>query len=126
LLTTRGFRDILEIGNERSYDIYDIQIEMPAPLVPRARRREIDERIGPGGEVLLPLDEEQAREVLSALRDRHGVESVAVSLLHSYLSPVHEQTRARLIQEMIPEATISLSSEVLPEVREYPRTSTTV
>lgn len=126
LLTTDGFRDILEIGNERGYDIYDIQIEMPPPLVPRELRREVDERLGPDGEVLRPLAIERTRQILHELRDEFGIEAIAVSLLHAYLNAEHEEQLARLIAAELPDVAVSLSSQVLPELREYPRTSTTV
>ena len=125
LVTTRGFRDVLELGREIRYAAYDAFAEMPEPLVPRERRLEVDERLRADGSVLAPLDEARAR---AALRDlaRMKVESVAVCLLNSFENPVHELALKRLIGEELPDASVSISYEVLPQIREYERTSTTV
>src|SRR5437762_2745594 len=98
LLTTGGFRDALEIGREGRYDMYDLLIDPPAPLVPRHLRREVDERLRPDGAVLRPLDETAARRVIAALVDE-GVEAVAICLLHAYLNPVHERRLADLVRD---------------------------
>jgi N-methylhydantoinase A len=125
LLTTRGFRDALEIGREKRYDIYDIFLENPPPLVPRAWRREVDERLDETGRVLIPLNR---MEVFDAVRDllRHGVEALAVVLLHSFRNPTHERIVREVVESEFPELALSLSAEVMPEIREFERTSTTV
>jgi N-methylhydantoinase A len=125
LLTTRGFRDVLIIGREKRYQLYDLFIDKPAPLVPRSRIREVAERVAFDGEVLVPLDETGLRETIRALV-REGVTSVAVCFLHSYVNPAHERRVAEIVREEAPRVTVSLSSEVSPVIREYERTSTTV
>jgi N-methylhydantoinase A len=125
IIATKGFRDVLEMRREIRYDIYDIDAKYPTPLVLRPWRREVNERTYSNGEVLIPLDEGEARALLAELAGA-GIESVAVCLLHSYANPSHEQTLARLAAEAHPELSVSLSSEVLPEIKEYERTSTTV
>ena len=125
LITTRGFRDAVEIGREHRYDLYDIFLEMPAPLVRRRWRLELDERVLADGTVEQPLDPEQVRRVADELR-AGGIEAVAVSLLHSYRSPEHEREVGRILAESAPEFVVSLSSDVVPEIREYERTSTTI
>ena len=123
LITTRGFADVLEIGREARYDLYDLDLERPEPLVPRPLRLEVDERILADGTVLERLDEESAIQAARRLRDL-GVESVAICLLHSYANPAHEQRLAGLIGEEAPGIDVTLSSEVAPEWREFERTST--
>jgi N-methylhydantoinase A len=125
LLTTRGFKDALEIGREMRYDIYDIFLELPRPLVPRRRRLEVAERLDHKGEVLIPLTAEEAERAVGRLLSL-GVESAAVSLLHSFRNPAHERMLRDLILKRRPGFSVSLSSEVAPEIREYERTSTTV
>jgi len=124
LLTTEGFRDALEIRHEGRYDMYDLLIDPPAPLVPRHLRREVPERLLPDGAVLRPLDEAAARRVIAELIDT-GVEAVAICLLHAYLNPIHERRLAALVREAAPHVAVSCSSEVVPEIREYERASTT-
>lgn len=125
LITTKGFRDALEIGRERRYDIYDISLENPEPLVPRFLRREVTERLDHTGQILLPLDSEEALSVIRQLL-ADGVEALAVCLLHSFRNPTHELLIKRLITEHFPHVACSVSCEVMPEIREYERTSTTV
>lgn len=125
LLTTRGFRDVIEMGTETRYDIYDLGIELPVPLVPRELRREINERIDASGAVLEPLDEADAEATIAELV-RSGVEAIAVCLLHAYTNPAHEQALKRLITEKFHGIAISISSEIQPEIREFERASTTV
>jgi N-methylhydantoinase A len=125
LLTTAGFRDVLEIRREGRYDMYDLFIDPPAPLVPRHLRREVSERVLADGRVLRPLDEPQAREVIRSLV-AEGVEAIAISLLHAWANPEPERRLAALVQEEAPGVAVSCSSEVVPEIREYERTSTTV
>ena len=124
LLTTAGFRDILEIRRMRVPRLYDLSWEKPAPLVPRARRLEVDERLDHTGRVLRPLDERGARDAIARLLDE-GVEAIAVCLLHSYANPVHEARLGELLAELAPNVYWSLSHQVLPQIQEYERTSTT-
>ena len=124
LLTTEGFRDAVEIQREGRYDMYDLLIDPPAPLVPRHLRREVPERLLPNGAVLRPLDEAAARRIIAELLQA-GVEAVAICLLHAYLNPVHERRLAALVMEVAPHLAVSCSSDVVPEIREYERTSTT-
>jgi N-methylhydantoinase A len=124
LLTTEGFRDALEIGREGRYDMYDLLIDPPAPLVARHLRREVPERLLPDGSVLRPLDEAAARRVIAGLID-DGAEAVAICLLHAYLNPVHERRLAALVREAAPHVVVSCASDVVPEIREYERASTT-
>ncbi len=125
LVTTRGFRDVLELGREIRYAPYDVFAEFPEPLVPRSRRLEVDERLRADGAVLRPLDPAEAREVVRRLVSA-GTESIAVCLLHSFENPVHERTLKEIILESAPGVSVSISYEVLPQIREYERTSTTV
>jgi len=125
LLTTRGFRDVLELGRELRYSPYDVFAEFPEPLVPRRRRLEVDERVRADGSVLRPLDEVQSRAVIRSLSGQ-GAESVAVCLVNSFENPAHELALKRLLAEELPAASVSVSYEVLPQIREYERTSTTV
>ncbi|MBI4636051.1 MAG: hydantoinase/oxoprolinase family protein [Candidatus Rokubacteria bacterium] len=124
LLTTAGFRDTLEIRREGRYDMYDLFIDPPAPLIPRHLRREVPERLLADGTVHHPLDESEARRVLSALV-AEGVEALAICLLHAYVNPRHERRLAELARELAPHLVVSCSSEVVPEIREYERASTT-
>src|SRR3990172_3670400 len=125
LITTRGFRDALEIGREGRYDMYDLFIDPPAPLAPRHLRREVDERLLADGSVKTPLDEGAARQVVSELL-AEGVEGGAVCLLPAYRNPAPELRRGKLLREMAPSLPVSCSSDVVPEIREYERASTTV
>ena len=125
LITTKGFRDVLEImrGNRPVWGLYDIRWIKPAPIIPRQFRFEISERIDSEGKVVVPLDEPEAERVILKLKQL-GVKSVAVCFLFSNLNSSHERKVADLISKIMPEARISLSCEVNPEVREYERTST--
>jgi N-methylhydantoinase A len=125
LLTTKGFRDSIEIATESRYDIFDLQLTKPEPLVERRLRVGVKERILVDGSVLEPLDEGQAREMIRDLIAR-GVQSVAVCLLHSYLNPKHEVRLRELLAEIAPQVRVSISSEVSPEIREYARSCTTI
>jgi N-methylhydantoinase A len=125
LLTTRGFRDVLIIGREKRYQVYDLQIEKPAPLIRRRLIGEVTERILADGTVRTPLDEADARRAIRQLVSR-GVTTLAVCLLHSYLNPAHERRLAALVAEEAPNVTVTLSHEVSPTFREYERASTTV
>ncbi len=127
LVTTEGFRDVLEIARIERPDagLYDMTVDLPEPLVPRYLRVEARERVGADGRVVIPLDEDSVRQAVAYLK-QEGVESVAVCLLFSFLNPAHEQRVREICQELYPEAYVSLSSEIAPEFREYERTSTTV
>ena len=125
LITTKGFRDILEIRTEWRYDIYDLTAGFQEPLVARYLRKEIDERINSQGKVIKDINLNEVESLLQDL-DENGVESIAVCLLHSYINPVHENIIEKIVSERYPHISISTSSKVLPEIREYQRTSTTV
>ena len=125
LITTRGFRDVLELGREIRYAPYDIFAEFPEPLVPRRLRLEVDERIRSDGSVLKPLEPNEAREVVKNLTEM-GVDSIAVCLLNSFENPAHELMIKDIVQQEAPEISVSISYEVLPQIREYERVSTTV
>ena len=125
LLTTRGFRDVLEMGRERMYHMYDLQAQSPEPIVPRYLRREVGERTTRDGTVVEALDPAEAVAVVQELMEE-GIQGLAVSLLHSYKNPEPEQALKAAIQSKFPDLTVSLSSEVAPVINEYERTSTTV
>jgi N-methylhydantoinase A len=125
LLTTAGCRDILAIGRENRYDLYDLAIELPAPLVPRRLRREVRERIRNTGDVYTPLEVEDLRQAAADLVQA-GVESLAVCFLHAHVNDAHEQEARRVLTRAYPDLFLSLSSEVAREIGEYERTSTTV
>ena len=125
LLTTEGHRDSLEIRDEGRYDLYDLFLENPRPLVPRRHRLGVKERMLADGSVYQPIDLDDARVKIGELV-KEGVEAIAVCFLHSYQNPAHERAIVPLIRELAPNVKISISSEVAPEIREYPRTSTTV
>lgn len=125
LITTKGFRDVLELGREIRYAPYDIFAEFPKPLIPRRFRLEVDERVRSDGSVLKPLDPEEARDVVHRLISM-GVESLAVCLLNSFENPAHELVVKDIIEKEFPKISTSISYEVLPQIREYERTSTTV
>ena len=125
LLTTKGFRDVLHFSSrEFRYDIYDPHIVLPEPLVPRNLRREVNERVAGDGTLLEPLDHDHARTVIREFLDE-DIEAFAVCLMHSYLRPEHEVALRELLLEEAPEIPVSLSHEVLPQIREYERTSAT-
>ena len=123
LLTTRGIRDSVEMAHENRFEQYDLYMRRPDPLVPRDRRIGIPERLSADGSVLLPLDEDAVRAAAESLA-ADGVTSVAVGYLHSYLDDRHEQRTAEILAECWPEASVTLSAEVCPEIREYERFST--
>lgn len=125
LITTKGFRDVLEIGREIRYAPYDIFADFPKPLVPRRLRMEVDERVRSDGTVLKPLDVNEAREVVRKLVSM-GVESIAVCLINSFENPIHEKMIEEIIHEEAPWVSTSISYKVLPQIKEYERTSTVV
>ncbi|GAA3667478.1 hydantoinase/oxoprolinase family protein [Microbacterium marinilacus] len=125
LITTKGFRDLLELGRGRRPDMYDPQADKPEPFVARRHRLEVTERVRHTGAVETPLDEDEVRAAVRFLKGE-GVDSIAVCLLYSYLFADHERRIGEIIAEEHPDAYVSLSSEVLPEFREYERLSTVV
>ncbi len=125
LITTKGFRDVYEIGRGNRPEGYNLFFKRPVPLVSRDLRLEVEERLYATGEVLKPLDEASATAAIAVLKAA-GAESVAVCLLHSYANPEHEKRLGELLRQQFPEAYVSLSHEILREFREYERTSTTV
>ena len=124
LITTKGFRDVLELGREIRYAPYDVFAEFPKPLVPRRLRLEVDERVRSDGSVIKALDPADARAVVERLVGM-GVESIAVCLLNSFENPAHERMLKAIIAEVAPQLSVSISYDVLPQIREYERTSTT-
>ncbi len=124
LITTKGFRDVLEIGRGIRYAPYDVFAEFPKPLIPRSLRFEVDERIRSDGSVLKPLDPKEVRHVVRELR-KMGVESIAVCLINSFENPAHELMLKEMIEQEAPEISASFSYRVLPQIKEYERTSTT-
>jgi N-methylhydantoinase A len=125
LITTKGFRDVYEIGRGNRPDAFDIHFKRPRPLVSRELRYEAHERLNARGEVLTPLDDAEVLALGEQLVAA-GVESVAVCFLHSYANPVHERAAGRVLREAFPKLFVTLSHEILRECREYERTSTTV
>jgi N-methylhydantoinase A len=125
LLTTKGFRDALEVGRQVRPGLYDYSRRKPEPLVERSDRLEVDERLDAHGDVVDPLDRAQLERSVETLRT-NGVKSVAICFMHSYLDPTHEQAAKEAVQRLMPGVFVSVSSEVLPEFREYERMSTTV
>lgn len=125
LITTRGFRDVLEIRTLRFPRLYDLSWTKPPPLVERYLRTELGERVDAQGRVERPLDVADVERAARYLLD-HGVEGIAVSLLHAYANPEHEQLVKAVLHRIAPSLPVCLSSEVLPEIKEYERTSTTV
>ncbi len=124
MLTTAGFRDAVEIGRERKFELYDVFISKPEPLVPRNLRAEVPERMGPDGEVLTPIDLDALRREVDGLVAQ-GVESLAVVFLHCYANAAHEDAAIEAIAAAHPNLFISASHDVSPEIREYERGSTT-
>jgi N-methylhydantoinase A len=124
LITTRGFRDVLELGREIRYDAYDVFAEYPEPLVPRSLRKEVGERITADGRVIAKLNGGEVNEVLAGLIES-GIESLAVCLINSYENPIHEIQIKKIVNEKAPDLSLSISYEVLPQIREYERTCTT-
>lgn len=125
LLTTMGFVDVLTIAREARYDHYDLQLELPKPLVKRRWRRGVTERLEASGKVHTPLDVEQVKSQIAFLRDE-GIESLAICYLHAHKNGEHEAATAALIRDIAPGISVSCSHQVAPEIREYERTSTTV
>jgi N-methylhydantoinase A len=125
LVTTRGFRDAIEIGREHRYDIYDLYLRRPSPLAPRSLRFELTERVLVDGSVRTPLDEQELAALVDRLRAEH-IEAVAVCLLHSYVNDAHERLVGATLRRALPDVAVTCSSELVPELREYERASTTL
>ncbi len=125
LLTTAGFRDAVEIGREHRYELYDLNLDLPKPLVPRHLRFDVPERLAADGSVLEKLDEAYVRKLVGELRDK-GIKAIGICYLNSFRNPAHEKRSAEIIAEVAPGIRVSLSSEVVAEIREFQRTSTTL
>jgi N-methylhydantoinase A len=123
LITTKGYRDTLEMGREIRYDLYDLFLEKPEPLVPRNLRLTVEERVDASGKVLLPLNEAETREAARKLAAA-GVQAVAICFLHSYQNDAHERAAKRILEQELPGIPVTLSAAVAPEIREYERAST--
>lgn len=125
LITTKGFKDLMEIGTQRRPSLYDLQAQKPVSLIPSGLNETVPERILYNGQVETPLDEEETRRVVRRLKQK-GVQSLAVCTLFSFLNPAHEKRIAEIVREEYPEVYITCSSDLTPEFREYSRMSTTV
>ena len=125
LITTKGFRDVIEMRTESRFEQYDLNLKLPEPLLPRERRYTVSERMGAEGNVLIALEREDVVELASAI-SKAGFESVAVGLLHSYANPAHERMIADILAQQLPHVMVSLSSDVSPQMREYERFNTTI
>src|SRR5271166_3590666 len=125
LITSDGFRDLLEIGRQKRPELYDLQADKPPVLVERRLRREVPERLRHDGRIETALDEAAVRNAVRVLRDT-GAEAVAICFLYSFLDSAHEEAARRIVSEEFPEAFVCASHEVAPEFREYERLSTTV
>lgn len=125
LITTKGTRDVLEIARGNRPDLYNFKYEKPKPFVERYLRKEVDERLNYKGEIVRPLHPKEIEDIIVSFKNE-GVEAIAVSLLHSYKNPVHEQKIVKIIQDLWPEVTVSASHEITKEWREYERTNTAV
>src|SRR6476661_3737804 len=117
LLTTAGFRDAVEIGREHRYELYDLNLDLPKPLVPRHLRFDVPERMAADGSVIQPLDEKFLRRLVAEL-STNGIKAIGVSYLNSFRNPAHEKRTAEIIREVAPHIRVSLSSEVVAEIRE--------
>ncbi len=125
LIATRGFRDAIEIGREHRYDMYDLQMQRPQPIAPRYLRFEVDERVLADGSIRIPLDEASVEALVPRLEEE-GVEAVGICLMHGYANDVHERRIAGMLADRMPSLSVTLASELVPELREYERTSTTL
>ena len=124
LITTRGFRDVLELRRSARANLYDLFQDAPATLIPRRRRFEISERIGADGTIVTPLAENEIDELIVALKSAR-IDAIAVSLVFSFLNPEHEQRLGARLRAALPDVPVYLSSDILPEIKEFERTSTT-
>ena len=124
-VTTQGFRDVIEMRSENRFEQYDLNLVLPEPLVPRRDRLTLNERIGPEGQVLLPLDSAEVDAVATSILER-GYESVAIGLMHSYVNNAHEVAMAAALRKMAPDLSVSISSVIAPQLRELPRFNTVI
>src|SRR5687767_14968053 len=125
LIVTKGTRDVLDIGREWRYDLYDLNLKLPEPLAPLEQRRELDERLDASGAIVKPLSAAELDALLEDI-DALDVEAVAVCFLHAYVNDKHEKTVAAAITKRFPKLAVSVSSAIAREIREYERMSTTV
>ena len=125
MLVTRGFRDVLDIAMERRYDLFDLRLKFAEPVVPRALRAEIDERVMFDGAIGTPLDEAEVEAAAARLIEEYGIEALAICFLHSYADSSHEERAREIVAQRFPDLYLTTSSEVLPFMREYERWSTT-
>ncbi|MEH7523180.1 hydantoinase/oxoprolinase family protein [Bacillus sp. JJ1503] len=125
LITTKGFRDVLEIARGNRPDLFNVRYKKPEPFVERALRKEVEQRLNYKGEILTPLNSDQVKEIIEYFK-REEVEAIAVAYLHSYVNPIHEQKTVELIKELWPEIAVTASHETTKEWREYERTNTTI
>lgn len=125
LITTKGFRDVLEIARGNRPDLYNIRYEKPKPFVERYLRKEVNERVNYKGEVLTPLDTEELKLIIEYFKEQ-SIDAIAIAYLHAYQNPTHEKETAKYIQSVWPEVAVTCSHEVTKEWREYERTNTTV
>jgi len=125
LITTKGFRDVIEMRTESRFEQYDLNLNLPEPLLPRQARFTVAERVNVRRDVLIPLDRGEVDQVIDQIAER-GYESVAIGLIHSYIFPDHEQMIRDRLAERLPNVAVSISSEVSPQMREYERFNTVV
>jgi N-methylhydantoinase A len=125
LITTRGFKDVLEIGRIRMPDMFDLTWDKPKPLVPRRHRLEVDERMAADGSVIRPLNEQELIDAVAQLK-KDGIQSIALCFINSYRNAAHEEAAEKIIKKHFPDILVTTSCSVLPEMKEYERTSTTV
>ncbi len=125
LITTQGFRDVIEMRSESRFEQYDLNLTLPEPLLPRQQRYTVEERISAKGEVLISLCRNEVEQLVEVIK-QGGYESIAIGLMHSYLNSAHEELIRDVVREQLPDAMISLSSEVSPQMREYERFNTVV
>ena len=123
LVTTEGFRDVIETRTESRFEQYDLDIVLPSPLIARADRHTVNERRNARGEVLVPMDDEEARALVAQI-GQAGYESVAVGFIHSYVDGSNERRFRELLLDALPQISVSISSEVSPQMREYERVNT--
>ncbi|MEO0910402.1 MAG: hydantoinase/oxoprolinase family protein, partial [Pseudomonadota bacterium] len=124
-ITTKGFRDVIEMRTESRFEQYDLNLSLPEPLLPRHRRYVLEERVAASGEVLVPLDQSEVEALIDEIAEA-GFESIAVGFLHSYLQDTHEKLVRDVIARKLPDVMVSLSCEVSPQMREYERFNTTI
>lgn len=124
-ITTEGFRDVIEMRSENRFEQYDLNLQLPAPLVPRKDRLTLSERMGPAGEVLLPLDPAEVAEMVETIR-AGGYEAAAIGLMHAYANDAHEVQMAQALRTAMPDLSISISSVISPQMRELPRFNTVI